>query len=130
MISNSIFIPSKFALIQDMDTNKSREVTARFASVTLVPQSRFYTAVEQLSGAGEEKAGGYRKAGEGHPINFMVIHKAAVIQFPKHIAPKVVSPQQNPGADAWKFGYRQVGVVDVYKNKVAGIYLHHAVSGD
>lgn len=24
-----------------------------------------------------------------------------------------------------KFGYRNVGIADVYENKVAGIYLHH-----
>lgn len=127
MEDRHLFItPSRFALIEDMDTGKSREVLARFASVTLVPQSRFYTAIEQKDGKTEgEEAGGYAKATAGKEINFMVIHKAAVIQFPKHIAPKIVNPEQNPSADAWKFGYRQVGVVDVHKNKVAGIYLHH-----
>ncbi len=117
--------PSLFALVQDMDANKSREVLSRFTQVALVPQSRFYTALRQLSGAGEEKAGGYAKATGGKDINFMVIHRAAVIQFPKHITPKVVSPELNQDADAWKFGYRQVGVVGVYGNKAAGIYLHH-----
>lgn len=126
MEDRCLFItPSLFALIQDMDANKSREVLSRFDQVVLVPQSRFYTAIEQLSGKEGEKAGGYRKAPGGQAINFMVIHKAAVIQFPKHIAPKVIDPETNPSADAWKFGYRQVGVVDVYKNKVAGIYLHY-----
>ena len=46
-------------------------------------------------------------------------------QIPKHIAPKVITPEQNQTADAWKFGYRQVGVNDLYKNKLAGVYLHH-----
>ncbi|MEA5016126.1 MAG: hypothetical protein VB099_16365 [Candidatus Limiplasma sp.] len=126
MEDRHLFItPSLFALIQDMDANKSREVLSRFTSVTLVPQTRFYTAIEQLSGKDEDKAGGYKKATGAKDINFMVIHRAAVIQFPKHIAPKVITPEQNQSADAWKFGYRQVGVHNVYENKLTGIYLHH-----
>ena len=57
-------------------------------------------------------------------INFMLIHPSALIQFQKHVAPKVVTPEQNPDADAWKFGYRTVGIADVYENKLAGIYCH------
>ena len=58
----------------------------------------------------------------------MIIHKPALIQFQKHIAPKIITPEQNQDADAWKFGYRNVGIADVYDNKVAGIYLHHKAS--
>lgn len=117
--------PTLHGLIQDMDTTKSREVLARFAGVVDVPQTRFYTAIAQNDGSttGQE-AGGYAKAEKGKNINFMVVHKAAVIQFEKHAAPKIITPEVNPDADAYKFGYRNVGVADVYENKVAGIYLH------
>ena len=60
----------------------------------------------------------------GTDINFLLIHKPAVIQFTKHVAPKVVTPEQNQDADAWKFGYRIVSIADVYENKVKGVYLH------
>lgn len=118
--------PTLHGLVQDMDTNKSREVLTRFAKVVDVPQTRFYTAIEQYDGktSGEE-AGGYAKATNAKDINFMVIHKPAVIQFQKHVAPKFISPDQNQTADAWKYGYRNVGIADAYENKVAGIYLHH-----
>ena len=118
--------PTLHGLVQDMDTNKSREVLTRFAKVVDVPQTRFYTAIEQYDGktSGEE-AGGYAKATSAKDINFMVIHKPAVIQFQKHVAPKFISPDQNQTADAWKYGYRNVGIADAYENKVAGIYLHH-----
>ena len=138
MENRFLFItPTLLGLVQDLDTTKSREVLARFVQVIAVPQTRFYTAIAQKSGkvivSGEspnqtttdETAGGYAKATGGKDINFMIIHKAALIQFPKHIAPKVITPEQNQTADAWKFGYRQVGVNDVYKNKLAGVYLHH-----
>lgn len=121
-----LFITSTLdGLIADTDTTKSKEVLARFASKTLVPQTRFYTAINQLSGKDGEKAGGYTKADGAADINFMVVHKGALIQFPKHQAPKIITPEANQDADAWKYGYRQVGIADVYKNKLAGIYLHH-----
>lgn len=118
--------PTLFGLMEDMDTTKSREVMNRFAAVGRVPQTRFYTAIAQKDGktSGQE-GGGYAKATGAKDINFMIIHKGALIQFPKHIAPKIISPDANQTADAWKFGYRQVGIADVYDNKVAGIYLHH-----
>lgn len=118
--------PLLLGLVQDMDTTKSREVMQNFAKVTKVPQTRFYTAIEQKDGktAGEE-AGGYAKAEGAKDINFMIIHKPALIQFPKHIAPKIITPDANQTGDAYKFGYRQVAIADVYENKVAGIYLHH-----
>lgn len=118
--------PTLHGLVQDMDTTKSREVLSRFASITDVPQTRFYTAISQYDGSTSgEEAGGYVKGAAAKDINFEIIHKPAVIQFPKHIAPKIVAPEQNQTADAYKFGYRQVAIADVYENKVAGIYLHH-----
>lgn len=117
--------PSLIALVDDLDTNKSRMVLERFAGVVRVPQTRFYTKIVQKDGkTGGQTEGGYAKDSEGKNINFMVIHKPAVIQYQKHIAPKVITPDQNQGGDAWKFGYRNVGIADGYKNKRAGIYLH------
>lgn len=113
-------------LVDDMDTTSSREVLAGFSSVTKVPQSRFYTAISQLDGSSTgETAGGYTKGSSGLDINFMVIHKPAVIQFAKHVAPKIVTPDQNQTSDGHKFGYRKVSIAEIYDNKVAGIYLHH-----
>ncbi|MBR2255823.1 MAG: hypothetical protein IJ899_00470 [Blautia sp.] len=122
--------PTLFGLVQDLDTTKSREVLQNFAAIKQVPQTRFYTAITQYDGSSSgEEAGGYIKnASSGKDINFMIIHKPALIQFQKHIAPKIITPEQNQDADAWKFGYRNVGIADVYDNKVAGIYLHHKAS--
>ena len=117
--------PTLFGLVRDMQTNQSRAVLDQFAGVVKVPQSRFYTAIDQLDGktSGEE-AGGYTKATSAKDINFMIIHKPAVIQFEKHVVPKIVTPEQNQDADAWKFGYRNVSIADGYESKVKGIYLH------
>lgn len=119
--------PTLHGMIQDMDTSKSREVLSRFADVTLVPQTRFYTAIKQYDGktSGEEAGGFVKDPTSGKDINFMIIHKPAVIQFSKHVAPKIITPDVNQDADAYKFGYRHVAIADAYENKAAGIYLHH-----
>ena len=117
--------PTLYGLVQDLDTTKSREVMNRFSDYTLVPQTRFYTAIDQKSGKTGEEAGGYEKAASAAEINFMIIHKPAVIQFEKHVAPKIITPEVNQDSDGYKFGYRNVGIANVYENKVAGIYLHH-----
>ena len=125
--------PTLKGLVDDMDTTKSREVLARFTQVIQVPQTRFYTAIDLYDGktdasgssGANETVGGYVKNASAKDINFMVIHKPAVMQYNKHIAPKVITPEANQDADAWKFGYRKYGLADVYENKVAGIYLHH-----
>ena len=126
MENRYLFItPTLYGLIQDMDTIKSREVLSRFASVTQVPQTRFYSAIELLDGktSGEEK-GGYKKAEDATELNFEIIHKPATLQFTKHAVPKIISPAQNQDADAWKYGYRNYGLCDTYENKAAGIYVH------
>lgn len=121
--SRYLFItPTLKGMIEDLDTQKSRQVLDGFAAVICVPQTRFYTAISQAAGG----TGGYAKASGAKDINFMVVEKSALIQFPKHIAPKVVAPEDNPDADAWKFGYRQVGIAKVYANKTAGVYVHTA----
>ena len=126
MEDRHLFItPTLLGLVEDMDTTKSKEVLARFASITKVPQTRFYSAIELLDGktVGEEK-GGYKKADGGVELNFEIIHKPATLQFTKHAVPKVISPEQNQNADAWKYGYRNYGLCDTYENKTAGIYVH------
>lgn len=130
--------PTLLGLVKDLDTTKSKEVLDGFAKVVKVPQTRFYTAIKQLSGKVEpvsggsttddQTAGGFTKADSAKNINFMIIHKPAIIQYQKHVAPKVITPEQNQHADAWEFGYRTVGIAEAYENKVAGIYLHKAAS--
>ena len=114
--------PALYALIEDLDTIKSRAVLSRFEQIIQVPQTRMYSGVS-LSTSG---AGGYSKTSTAKNLNFLAVHKPAVIQYNKHVAPKVVTPEQNPAADAWKFGYRVNGIADVYKNKKAGVFAHLA----
>lgn len=118
--------PTLKGLIEDMDTTKSREVMSRFAQLVLVPQTRFYTAIDLLDGSTEgETAGGFSKATAGKDVNFMVFHKPALLQYTKHTVNKIVTPEANQTSDGWMFYYRAYGLADAYDNKLAGIYLHH-----
>lgn len=126
MEDRHLFItPTLLGLVEDLDTNKSKEVLSRFATITKVPQTRFYSAIKLNDGttSGEE-AGGYVKASGAVDLNFEIIHKPATLQFTKHAVPKIISPEQNQDADAWKYGYRNYGLCDTYENKAAGIYVH------
>ena len=117
--------PTLRAMLDAMDTYQSRATLDLFAGVIKVPQSRFYSAVTLLTGADDDtnRAGGYTKATGATNLNFLIAYKPAVIQFTKHVAPKVVTPEQNQTADAWKFGYRVYGLNDAYDNKLGGLYV-------
>lgn len=118
--------PTHYNAVHAVDTTKSREVMNSFSQVVKVPQSRFYTAIELKDGktSGEE-IGGYAQAEGGKEINFMIIHKAALLQYPKHTVNKIITPEQNQESDGYLFFYRAYGLANVYENKTAGIYCHH-----
>ena len=130
MEDRHLFItPTLLGLVEDLDTSKSKEVLSRFATITKVPQTRFYSAIKLNDGTSSgEEAGGYVKASGAVDLNFEIIHKPAVLQFTKHAVPKIISPEQNQDADAWKYGYRNYGLCDTYENKAAGIYVHKKAS--
>lgn len=113
--------------VKALDTTKSREALDGFAGIIKVPRGRFNTAIDLLSGRdGDEIAGGWKPSELSKPINFLIVHKPALIKFDRHIAgPTVISADQNPDADAYIVKYRKYGVVDGYENKRAGIYLSH-----
>lgn len=124
--SRILFItPTLKGMVDDMDTTKSRAIFAGFAQIITVPQTRFYTKITLNDGTSEnETEGGYSKAEDGNEINFCIISRDSVLQFTKNIVPKIISPDQNPDADAWKYGYRSYGLSSVFENKAGGIYVH------
>lgn len=116
--------PDGFNAIHAVDTTKSREVLASFSKIVKVPQTRFYTKITLNDGTTSgQTAGGYVKAGDGKDINFLIVEKSAVIKYPRILVNKIVSPDDNQTDDKWLFFYRAYGLVDVYENKVAGVYL-------
>lgn len=105
--------------IEDLDTTASKKVLEGWAAVIPVPDSRFYDKVT-LTASG---AGGFATTG-GKALNFLIVDKNAVIQNQKHTVSKIITPDQNQDADAWKFGYRTVGIAEAKDNKKSAIYAH------
>ena len=102
-------------MIDDLDTTASKKAMEGWAGIIEVPESRFNDQVT----LGEN---GFTAT--GNPINFLVIDKNAVIQHQKHTVGKIITPEQNQEADAWKFGYRTVGMAEAKDNKKTAIYAH------
>lgn len=117
--------PTLVNSLLSLDTTKSKEAYNSFAVVRKVPKSRFMTAIELLDGktTGEE-LGHYVPASDATYINFMIVHKPAIIKYDKHVANDLIPPSMNPDYDGYILKYRKYGIVDVYANKVQGIYLH------
>lgn len=111
--------------VMSLDSYKSKEILNKFAVKKPVPSARFYTDIEMLDGktAGEE-LGHYKKSADAAAIDFMIIHKPALIKFDKHVANDIIPASMNADADADILKYRKYAMVDGYQNKRAGIYLH------
>lgn len=107
--------------IEDLDTTASKKVLEGWAGVIEVPEGRFFDKVT-LTASG---SGGFTTTG-GKKIDFLIIDKNAVIQNQKHTVSKIITPEANQDADAWKFGYRTVGIAEVEDNKKVAIYVHTA----
>lgn len=84
-----------------------------------------YTAVAEPTGNPSTSSYYERTSEAGKDINFLIIHKPAIIKFDKHVASNIIRPEDNQSSDAYMQKYRKYGLVDVYENKVAGVYLHH-----
>lgn len=109
-----------------LDTYKSKEVLNSFTIKKKVPQSRFYTAIDLLDGKSDgELDGGYKQSADGKKLNFMIVHKPAIIKFDKHTASDIIIPKNNPDSDAYILKYRKYGLVDAYANKRAGIAISY-----
>lgn len=94
------------------------------APVVMVPQTRFYTAIDLEAGATASAAGHYSKSAGGKEINFMWVDPKALVQVKKHELPKIFSPDENQAADNWIFDYDLYHDAFVLDNKIGGVYLH------
>lgn len=106
-------------LIEDLDTTASKKVMEGWAGIIEVPEGRFVDKIT-LTASG---AGGFVTSA-GKALNFLAVDKNAVIQHQKHTVSKIITPEVNQDADAWKFGYRTVGIAEAKDNKKCAIYVH------
>lgn len=118
--------PTLYRMAQNVKTYINSGILDSFASIVAVPQSRFYTQIDLL----DEEAGFFKKtASTGADLNFMIIHKPAIIKYDKHTTSNVISPEDNQTSDDYLMKYRKYGIVDVFDNKVKGIAMSHKAAG-
>ena len=117
--------PTIYGMIEDLDTTASKKAIEGFAGIIKVPAGRFYSKIDLAANG----AGGYSKNTAGLAMNFLIVDKQAAIQYQKHTVSKIIEPEVNQDADAWKYGYRTVGIAEVKDNKKDGIYAH-TVAGE
>ena len=108
-----------------VNPNLSKHVLTRFSQIVEVPQRRFYSKIDLLSGDAEQF--GYAKATDGKAINWMVVEKSAVIKFDKHVASRVFSPDELENLDSYMRKYRKYGIVELLDNKLDGVRVSVAV---
>lgn len=118
--------PTNKALIDDLETYKSKAVMSRFSQVIEVPQTRMYTAVTLNDGKTNY---GYKKADGAADINFLIVERsAAVTAMDQYI--KYFTPDEDQNGDSHVFPYRNYNLYGhVYENKLAGVYCSYAGTG-
>lgn len=108
-------------------TYKASEDTSVQSGKTYYTKSgETYTKVE--SPTGNPSTSSYYEIDQegGKNINFLIVHKPAVIKYDKRKANNIITPEENQSSDAYMQKYRKYGLLDVYENKTAGVYLHYA----
>lgn len=114
--------PTGKALIDDLETYKSKSVMSRFSQVIEVPQTRMYTAITLNTG---EENYGYKKAEGAADINFMIVERSAAVTAMQQFI-KYFSPDDDQNGDSHVFPYRNYNLYGhVYENKLAGVYVSH-----
>lgn len=118
--------PTGKALIDDLETYKSKAVMSRFSQVIEVPQTRMYTAVTLNNGKTNY---GYKKADGAGNINFLIVERSAAVtamdQFIKYF-----TPDEDQNGDSHVFPYRNYNLYGhVYENKLAGVYCSYTGTG-
>lgn len=101
-------------------STNSAHVWEEFAQVVEVPQARFYSAIT-LNDGKDGANFGYKKATDGHNLNWMIVEPTAVFRFDKHVHSRILSPDELENMDAYKLKYRKYGIAGVFANKAAGV---------
>ena len=112
--------PTGKALIDDLETYKSKSVMSRFSQVIEVPQTRMYDKITLENG--KEKYG-YKKADDGVELNFLIVEKSSTVTAMEQFI-KYFSPDEDQNGDSHVFPYRNYNLYGyTYENKTAGVYI-------
>lgn len=117
--------PTLYNSLYKEDNLTNYGILDNFEKVIKVPQKRFYTAIDLLSGNTGEEAGHYKKAAAGKDINFMIVEKSSVVKHDVHVASDIIPSELNPNSDGDIQKYRKHALCQAYENKRAGIVISY-----
>ena len=103
----------------------STDTTVNASKTYYTKSGDVYTAVASPTGNPSTSSYYEMTSAPGLDINFMIVHKPAVMKWDKHVANDLIPPSVNANSDSYILKYRKYGIVEVYENKTAGIYLSH-----
>lgn len=69
-----------------------------------------------------QTVGGFVPASTAQDVNWIIMPRTAPIAISKQEAPKIIDPQLNQDADAWKIAYRKYHDVWIMDNKIPSCY--------
>lgn len=85
------------------------------------PSTRMYDEITILQGTEQGKDGGYEPAEGAKQVLMLVVDESVPIAVTKAAKSKVIDPDTNQDADAWKVGYRRYHDIWVADNKMRGL---------
>jgi len=90
-----------------------------------VPSARLKTAYVFNDGktTGQE-AGGFVAASGAKDVNWLIMPRVAPIAISKQEAPKIIDPETNQDADAWKIAYRKYHDIWIMDNKLVACHAN------
>lgn len=109
--------PSLLSSAQLVDTYKNKGIFDRFAAIVSVTPTVFKDNVTL------DPSNGFTVPTGTHDINFMVVSKSAIMSKTAHEALRTFTPDINQDKDALKLQYRVNSLVDVFGQKVKGVYV-------
>lgn len=113
----------------DVTTFKKGDIETRVQSINeipilKVPSARLKTDYKFYSGEDHEAQGGFEATAQAKNINWIITAKNAPIAISKTEKVRIIAPEDNPIADAWKLDFRKYHDLWITKNKLNSILVN------
>lgn len=119
----------KIAKTLDVTSFKKGDIEIKVQSINeipilKVPSARLKTDYKFYSGEADEAQGGFEPTAQAKNINWIITAKNAPIAISKTEKVRIIAPDDNPIADAWKLDYRKYHDLWITKNKLNSILVN------
>ena len=119
----------RFCCNNNMGSGNASDIETEVSSIDgvpllPVPSARLKTAYVFNDGATTgQTVGGFVAAGNAKDVNWIITPRTAPIAISKQESPKIIDPNTNQDADAWKIAYRKYHDVWILDNKLEACHV-------